>query len=462
LQRVISYYRIIVTLLFTLSEPITPVSLVVDPSMHHVIWTRALRESVPQHPDVTDDMTADLVVVGGGLCGLATSLHDARGGLSVILLEAAIVGGGAAGRNTGFVIPQFPGGLTPSGACSLLGQRKGESLAELVDGGADAVFAQIRDLHIQCDAQQGGWIQPAHSAKSLRSVRSVYEEWRALGKNVEWLETERISALIGSAGYLGGWINSTGGTVNPYGLSLGLARVAARLVARIFEHSRADRYESDHIGTSVHVGRHRIRARKVIVATNGYSDGSLPTVQRSVIPVHLFQVATRPLSRRQLQSILPTRACYSDLRKSGGFGRLDADNRLITGGAVFALRSGKAYGLAHASNRLTGQFPVLADAKIEFDSYWEGYCAVTETRIPHVHILGNGFISVGGFSTRGVNLAQNIGRVLGEFAADRRTLDEIPLEVRDARGDIPLWSMKRCAARIVFPMYKAMDRLGLS
>jgi glycine/D-amino acid oxidase-like deaminating enzyme len=434
----------------------------IDPSMHGVIWTKSLQEKVEERPQIADDEVADLVVVGGGYCGLTTALHAAKAGLSVVLLEAGIVGDGASGRNGGFVVPHFPGGLTPSRVASVLGRQKGEKLAGLVAGGAEAMFGQVREFQIQCHAEQKGWIQPAHSQKSLAAVRSVYDEWRALGVSAQWLDGGDVAALTGAKGYVGGWTNPSGGTINPYSHSLGLARVATNLGVRIFEHSRAERFEIGKGGTTVHVGGHRVRGRTVLVATNGYTDATLPTVQRSAIPVYLFHAATKPLRKELRETILSSRICFTDLRNSGGFGRLDPDGRLITGGAVLAVGNSQAYGLAHVRKRSRILYPAMTDEDVAIEGYWEGFCAITPTYLPHVQILGDGFLSVGGFSTRGVNLAQSIGRVMGEFASGRRSIDDIPLEVRDARRDVPMWPVKTLIARFMFPLFQAKDRLGLT
>lgn len=164
----------------------------------------------------------DIAIVGAGFCGLSIALHAATAGASVVVLEAGTVGCGASGRNGGIVVPHFPGAMTPDNAVEQLGPTKGEALAELVAGGAGFVFDQIRALGIACEAEQNGWLQPAHSEASLQKVRKVYQSWQARGVQIAWLEAAELAMRTGAQGYLGGWFNPTGGTVNPYALALGL------------------------------------------------------------------------------------------------------------------------------------------------------------------------------------------------------------------------------------------------
>ncbi len=354
------------------------------------------------------------------------------------------------------------GAITPSGVRALIGAKKGAALCELVAGGPDAVMAQIARYQIACDAQQNGWIQPAHSPRALAKVRRVYEEWRALGAPVEWLDAAGVAAATGAAGYLGGWRRASGAQLNPYALCQGLARAAENHGARIFEHSVASAVAPSGRPVVMVDGR-RLRARKVFLATNGYTDALVADEDRSVIPVHLYHVATKPLPAAQRRLVNAGEGCFTDLRKSGGFGRYDVDGRLISGGAVFAgARPG--YGEAHARKRMAELFPTFGGRRedIEIETYWEGWCAVTESFLPRFQVLAPNVYSVGGFSTRGVALAQNIGRVVADFLAENRTLDEMPLETIDGIHRIPWQRLKTAAARAIFPVYQGMDRVGLS
>ncbi|HEX3500997.1 MAG TPA: FAD-dependent oxidoreductase, partial [Stellaceae bacterium] len=307
-----------------------------DPALTGVVWTRTAKEAHRDRPPLAGDLAVDLAVVGGGFCGLAVALHAAIAGLSVALVEAGIVGGGASGRNGGFVVPHFPGAITPRGVSALIGARKGAALCELVAGGPDAVMAQIARYQIACDAQQNGWIQPAHSEKALAKIRKVYEEWRALGAPVEWLDAAGIASALGTAGYLGGWRRASGAQLNPYALCQGLARAAENHGVRIFERSTAEGLATSAGRAVLSVNGKRLTARKVLFASNGYTDGIVADEDRSVVPVHLYHVATKPLPLALRRRVNPTEGCFTDLRKSGGFGRYDIEGRLISGGAVFA------------------------------------------------------------------------------------------------------------------------------
>ena len=55
-------------------------------------------------PTLTNDISAEVVVVGGGFSGVNTALELAERGIDVALVEANRIGWGASGRNGGQVI----------------------------------------------------------------------------------------------------------------------------------------------------------------------------------------------------------------------------------------------------------------------------------------------------------------------------------------------------------------------
>ncbi len=431
-----------------------------DAAMEGVVWAMTVREEHRPRPRLGEDREADLAVVGGGFAGLSIALEAARRGLSVVLLEAGRVGNGASGRNGGFAVPTFPGALTPAAVSARLGRKKGEALSALVTEGPTLLKGEVERYQIACDAEQNGWIQPAHSEKALAKVRAVYEGWRAFGADVAWLDREAVTQATGAGCYLGGWRRANGMMVNPLALARGFARAAANEGAAVLEESPVTAVGRDGGRPVVEANGHRVTAKSVAIATNGYTDALVGEVDRSVIPIHLFHTVTKPLAEDVRAAIMPDRVCFTDIRKSGGFGRYDRDGRLISGGAVFALGDRRRAGLAHVRRRMRQIFPSLPDVEVE--TYWEGWCALTPEFLPRVQVLAPGVYSLLGFSTRGVALASNAGRRLGAFLAGEGTLDDVPLEVTEGPRTIPWHGPKAVAGRLIYPLYKAMDRLGMT
>src|SRR2546421_12936574 len=71
----------------------------------HSWWLRELAGANPQ-PELKGERRADVCIVGGGYTGLWTALRlkELEPSLDVAVVEADICGGGASGRNGGFVL----------------------------------------------------------------------------------------------------------------------------------------------------------------------------------------------------------------------------------------------------------------------------------------------------------------------------------------------------------------------
>ncbi|MGA7116688.1 MAG: FAD-dependent oxidoreductase, partial [Hyphomicrobium sp.] len=58
----------------------------------------------PKRPELTGTQSIDVCVVGAGYTGLSTALHLAEKGHKVAIIEGALVGWGASGRNGGQIV----------------------------------------------------------------------------------------------------------------------------------------------------------------------------------------------------------------------------------------------------------------------------------------------------------------------------------------------------------------------
>ncbi|WP_237217877.1 NAD(P)/FAD-dependent oxidoreductase, partial [Falsiroseomonas oryziterrae] len=174
---------------------------------------------------------AEVAIVGAGYTGLATALALAGRGVAVTVLEATEPGAGASGANGGQVIP----GLRhlASDLVAAFGETLGRRLHAHGAGDADRLFGIVAKHGIACDATRSGYIQVADTPVALAEARQRHDAWAALGAPVRWLDAEEARAMTGAEGYLGGWLDARGGTVQPLSLARGLARAAMEAGARV-------------------------------------------------------------------------------------------------------------------------------------------------------------------------------------------------------------------------------------
>lgn len=409
------------------------------------LWA-ATAAAAPDLPTLEGELTADVVVVGGGFTGLSTALHTAERGLSVVLLEAGEIGNGASGRNGGQVIPGLK--MDPSELRRDYGQDMGGRIVKLSGGAADLVFDLIRRHAMDCPANQGGWIQGAHSKVALKSVLARAGEWQREGAPADILDKKAIAEETGHDFYEGGWIDRRAGQVNPLAYARGLARAAVKAGARLFVRARATGIEKDGDGWRVRTAKGSVRAGQVALCTDAYSDDLWPGLRTAQVPVKSVQIATAPLGHNVRTRILPGGAVASETRKLAVYYRLDADGRLLMGGrGPMSEHVGNATldTLVRTVRRL---WPFLDSTPYEYA--WSGTVGLTLDHMPHLCRLAPGVITGLGYNGRGVAMASAMGpqlakRVLGGKQA------EIDMPITDLKP-VPFHALWRTgvAARIAY------------
>ena len=150
-------------------------------------------------------------------------LHLAKAGKAVTVLEAEDVGYGASGRNNGQVIPVLTR-ADPDALCARFGDA-GERFVKLIGGSAAYLFDLVRENGLNCEAEQNGWIQPAHTPGRFRAIsENRFRQWEKHGAEVELIDKAELDRRIGTNFFFGGFGNRTGGHINPLALTRELAR----------------------------------------------------------------------------------------------------------------------------------------------------------------------------------------------------------------------------------------------
>jgi len=410
------------------------------------LW-RSVTPTGESHPPLEEAIHADAVVVGAGFTGLSTAWHLAGKGLSVVLLEGVDIGHGASGRNNGQVIPVMTR-AEPDYLIERFGQT-GERFVDLVGGSARYLFDLVREEELDCEAEQTGWIQPAHSPGRVEAISANrYRQWQSVSDDIELLDKAACERLTGSPFFHGGFMNKTGGHINPLALARELGRIASQQGVQIFENSPALRYEQTADGWRVETEKGSVTAGAMVLATNAYSgqirSGFAPRLARSVVPVLSWQMATQPLSDNIRKSVIPERHAVSDTQGDLHFFRYDARNRLVTGGALVLPFNREHRVKARIIKRLQKVFPQFTDPKIE--NIWTGHISITQDHTPHFHKLGpNGWAWIG-CNGRGVALSVSMGRAFAEAIMEPDEKD-LPFPVTNIES-VPF---QRLASKIAPP-----------
>ncbi|MBK3824398.1 NAD(P)/FAD-dependent oxidoreductase [Paraburkholderia aspalathi] len=420
---------------------------------HH--WRKISKEDTLDYPQLAYAAECDFAIIGGGLSGLSAAIELARMGASVSLLEQDSIGQAASGRNNGQVIPHHSK-KSPGEIEALLGRERGAQYNTMVATAPSNLFDLIDRYGIACDSVRNGWIQACHSTATLKRGRIFYDEWRSFGAPVEWLDRDELSARLGSAAYPGGWKAHRGGHLNPYALCRGMARAAASEGAIVYEQSPVTRIVRDGDRWRLESSRGSLRAKFVLVVTNALTENIWPRLNRSLIPVRIYQVATERLSADQRLSVLPGNEGMSDTRRDIFACRYDVEDRLEAVGAHTLWHDAARRGQEAVLAKFHAAFPQLRG--LAAAEYWEGTLAVVPDRIPRLMELAPGLLFAGVYSGRGVAMSTVWGAAAARLLAGVASERDMPVPVTPMRTVFG-HDFAVQVARFVHPWHRFQDQI---
>src|SRR5690606_33090622 len=153
----------------------------------------------------------------------------------------------------------------------------------------------------------------AHTEAGLRTAQARARQWTRHGADVQELDRGEVAGLLGTARYLGGWIDRRGGAIQPLSYVRGLARAALAAGATVHTDSPVaslQRQGSRWVARTANGAQ--VEAERVVMCTNAYCGDLWPGLKPSIIDANTYQVATRPLPPDVAASILPQGQVSSD------------------------------------------------------------------------------------------------------------------------------------------------------
>lgn len=339
--------------------------------------------------------------------GASTAQALAAAGVDVALVEADRVGSGASSTPGGFVVPHFSVG-SPAAIIDRIGE-VGERLVQATGASASHLFDKIRRLGIDCDARQGGWYQPAHSARAMAGIEQVAAQWQDRGFPVSLLSAQETAERTGVQGYKGSWFAPSGGTIHPLMYCRGLADAAVAAGARLFEQSPVQEITPQGGRHLLSFATGTLTAERVVVCTNGLSARLVPAMTQSIIPLSVWQCASAPIPAEERRHLFQKGEALSDTREHLFTYRLDRDGRLITGAL-------DAFGISpqrQADNMAQRLKTVLRLPTLPPITHrWMGTSSVSAPRYPATLFARGGVLSATACNARGIALSTFVGDAL--------------------------------------------------
>lgn len=426
-------------------------------------WTATAGSAPPDDGPAPRDVETEIAVIGGGYTGLSCAYHLGNDyGKRAIVLEANRPGWGCSGRNGGFARMAL-GRYSAGEMAAAWGKPAAKRAFEVMRASLDNVRDMIAAGSIECDASAAGHLKIAHRASRADGLK---REAEILQRDFDY-PAEYIDANQLRAAYIGG-TQSHGAlripdalAVHPLKLAQGVLRMARAAGATVHPASPVIEWKKNGAGHELATPHGMVRARTVVLATNGYTPQTLHgAVTATLLPALSHIIVTRPLTLGEIAAArFETRHVLTDSRKLLYYWRRLPDDRILFGGRGLITDSPErnAQQREFLLGELKAKYPGLENVTVDYD--WHGWVCITRDFLPHVHHAADD-ASVHyamGYQGSGVSMSLYAGKLLAQNIAGETPLASLP-QVSSPLARYPLHSLIRIPQRLMYLWYKHLDR----
>jgi gamma-glutamylputrescine oxidase len=339
------------------------------------------------YPPLENDTSADVVIVGAGIAGIATAYHLTQAGVKPVVVEARTVAEAASGRNAGFLLAGVAENLVA--AARRYGDDRALRIWRLTRHNQELVGEIVARERIACDLAWNGSAQIAGDDEEWAEVRESAERLRKEAVRVHLAPEERAA------------VYEDDGELHPVRYVRGLARAAAAAGARVHARTRVTAVSAGEVRTE----RARVKAGAVVVCVNAYSQHLVPLRVR---PVRGQMLATAPVTRRVFE-----RPAYAN--RGYRYWRQRPDGRLLVGGWRETAEDEEVGEEERTTPRIQQQLERFlrehcADATVTHR--WAGTMGFSHDALPYVGRLDSGVFVNAGFTGHGMAFATATGELV--------------------------------------------------
>lgn len=415
-------------------------------------------------PALEGSATTDIAIIGAGFAGLNAALRLATAhGIRALVLDAARPGWGASGRNGGFCCAGSAK-LTYGEMIARYGLEEAKQFFCTQAASVDHVKALLDERGIDAQRSGKGEWQLAHRPDRMREL-AVEQAFMATTFGLETVlagKDELAERGLSSPAFHGGLWSPVGFGLHPLRYVRGLART-------VLEQGIAIHARTPVVGWREEAGVHvlatpagEVRARKVLIATNGYSDEEVPAwLGGRLLPALSRIIVTRPLSEaeRREQGWTSCDIAY-DTRRLLHYFRLLPDNRFLFGGRGGTDAAPVALEAITRQLRVSFEAMFPAWAHVGSERVWGGFVCLARRRVPFIGAIAEmqGAYATLAWHGNGVAMASYAGKLVADLMAGAEGAGEaIPAMMRSEPARFPLAGLRRHYLKAAYVGYGLKD-----
>jgi gamma-glutamylputrescine oxidase len=296
----------------------------------------------------------------------------------------------------------------------MVGSSDAQALSAMAREAVADVKARVNDHAIACDLAHGHYhvgLKPRHD----RELAEWIDEAVTFGDDqLQFINGSSVLEHVASPIYTSALFDPDGGHLHPLNYTLGLAEAALKSGVSIFENSPAQSI-CHRPKPQIKTAEGEITAEHLLICTNALIDGLEPMMDRMIMPVGTYIMATEPLDAPRANALIAGNAAVADINFVLNYFRLSGDHRMLFGGRVSYSKIDPRNIGAVMAQTMRHYFPQLVDTKVSYA--WGGHVAITMNRLPQFGRLGPATYFAHGFSGHGVALTGLAGKLMAEAVA---------------------------------------------
>ena len=363
-------------------------------------------EATPFRARLSFDLDVDICVVGAGLAGLTVAREAARLGASVAVLEGRHVGWNASGHQLGTVMPGFS--LAIGDLIERVGLEDARELWALSKEGADYVRATATEELIPGIGLSDGALQVSNVDVGETLIGRLQKLSEDFETEVEGWQVDRVRSELRTPRYFHGIYFPKAFQIDGRKYVHGLAELAKRAGARIFEDTPVVSIDSSGVRKRIVTPSARLRASHIVLAGNVHLGAPARRLSETLLPVWRYAALTEPLGERILEAV-NFRGSVTDSDGIDHFRVVDGDRLLWASPETTWDAKARRFGPA-IQRRIATIFPQLG--KVEIAEMFGGAVGVTVHGMPQIGQLRNGLWVASGFGRHGLNTSAMAGQLI--------------------------------------------------